>query len=159
MKKSNLTSTLLVDQTPEEVFHAINNVRGWWSKEIEGGTDKLNDEFTYRYKDMHYSKQRIIEMVPNKKIVWLVLDSQLTFIKKQDEWTGTKVIFDIVEKKDKTEVLFTHLGLTPDSECFDACTNGWNHYLQNSLINLIAAGTGSPNDKESKPSNKVQSVQ
>ena len=43
-----------VDQTPEEVFNAINNPRGWWSEEIEGSTDKLNDEFNYHYKDVHH---------------------------------------------------------------------------------------------------------
>jgi len=52
------TTSLVVDQTPEEAFSPITNVRGWWSGEIEGRTSKLSDEFTYRYKDVHYSKQR-----------------------------------------------------------------------------------------------------
>lgn len=47
MTKSDFTTTLLVDQTPEEVFNAINNARGWCPEEIEGSAEKLNDEFTY----------------------------------------------------------------------------------------------------------------
>lgn len=50
-KSENYTASFTVDQTPEEVFNAINNVRGWWSENIEGGTDKLGAEFTYRYQD------------------------------------------------------------------------------------------------------------
>ncbi len=147
MTTSNFTTVLLVDQTPEEVFHAINNVRGWWAEEIEGGTEQLNDQFIYRHKDMHYSKQKLIELIPSRKVVWLVTDSSLSFIKSKTEWTNTRISFEISRQGGKTEIRFTHLGLTPQVECFDACSNGWNYYLQNSLLNLITTGKGRP-DKE-----------
>src|SRR5260370_31570543 len=86
MKNQNFTTTFSVDQTAEEAFNAINNVRGWWPGEIEGSTDKLGDEFTYRYEDVHYSKQKITELIPGKKVLWLVLDSSLNFIPDKSEW-------------------------------------------------------------------------
>src|SRR5271167_3329772 len=114
MNDQNLTITFTVDQTPEQAFAAINDVRGWWSGEIEGSTDKLGDEFTYRYKDIHYSKQKITESIKGKKVVWLVVDSYLDFGEDKAEWNGTRVTFEIAKKGDKTEVRFTHVGLVPD---------------------------------------------
>lgn len=103
MKSQNYATAFTVDQTPEEAFAAINDVRGWWSGNIEGNTDRLGDERTYRYKDIHYSKQKITELeAPAKKIVWLVLDSYLNFIEDKTEWNDTKVTFDISKKGDKT---------------------------------------------------------
>ena len=108
MTDQNFTTTLTVDQTPDEAFAAINNVRGWWSGDpgIEGSTDKLGDEFTYRYKPHHYSKQKITEFIPGKKVVWLVLDSQLNFVNDKSEWKGPKITFEIARKGDQTEVRF-----------------------------------------------------
>src|ERR1700719_1880092 len=120
MNDQDFTTTFTVDQTPEEAFAAINNVRGWWSGEIEGRTDKLGEEFTYRYKDVHYSKQKITELIPGKKVVWLVLDSYLKFTSEKAEWNGTQVTFEVSKKSNKTEVRFTHVGLVPESECFGA---------------------------------------
>ena len=95
VKSQNYSTTFTVDQTPEEAFAAINDVRGWWSGNIEGSTNKLGDEWTYRYKGVHYSKQKIAELVPGKKVVWLVLDSYLNFIEDKTEWNGTRITFEI----------------------------------------------------------------
>lgn len=144
----NLTFAFTVDQTPQEAFAAINNVRAWWSGNIEGITDKPGAEFTYRYKDIHYSKHKIAEFVPGKKVVWLVLDSSLSFIEDKTEWNGTQIIFDIASKGGKTEVRFSHVGLVPEVECYDGCSNAWGSYINGSLKNLIAKGKGKPNPAE-----------
>lgn len=142
MNQRDFTTSIQVDKTPMEAYDAINNVRAWWPGEIEGNTEKLNDEFTYRYKKIHYSKQKLVEVIPGKKVVWLVTDSSLNFVKDRNEWTGTKIIFEISEKNNKTEVRFTHLGLVPQYECFDSCSNAWTDIIRNGLRSLITTGKG-----------------
>ena len=151
MKHPDLTHTITVDQTPEEAFAAINDVRGWWSGEIEGKTEKAGDVFTYRYEDIHYSQQKVIESVPGKKVVWLVLDSYLNFVEDKTEWNNTKVTFDIARKAGKTEIVFTHIGLTSADQCFTGCNNAWGSLINSSLRNLIATGKGQPFPKELAP--------
>jgi hypothetical protein len=148
MKTKDFTTTILVDNTPAEAFKAITNPRGWWSEEIEGGTEKLNDEFTYHYKDVHNCRMKLIEVIPNEKVVWLVLDNYFSFTKDKTEWKGTKIIFEISEKDGKTQVRFTHQGLVPAYECYDICSNAWSEYATQSLRNLITKGKGNPNKKE-----------
>jgi hypothetical protein len=142
MNTSNFSTTILVDNSTKEVFDAINNVRGWWQGEIEGSTDKLNDEFNYRMEEIHFSKQKVVELIPNEKVVWLVTDSKLNFTNNKSEWTGTKIIFEISEVNNKTQIRFTHLGLVPKFECFGDCSNAWSELIQKSLFSLITTGKG-----------------
>ena len=148
MKTSDFTTTFLVDQTPEEAINAIKNIRGWWSEGVEGSTDKLNDEFIYHYKDIHYCKMQLIELVADQRVVWLVLDNYFKFTEDKNEWIGTKLVFDISRKDDQTEIRFTHAGLVPQYECYEICREAWTNYIQNSLRNLITTGKGEPNPKE-----------
>lgn len=148
MTTSDFTTTIILNQTPEEVFNAINNVRGWWSENIEGNTDKLHEEFLYHYKDVHISKMKIVAFVPNKKVTWLVLENHFNFTKDKTEWNGNKIVFEISVKDDKTELRFTHAGLVPTNECYAVCHDVWTSYIQGSLKALITTGTGKPNAKE-----------
>jgi len=144
MKAKDYTISFAVDQSPEEVFAAINNVRGWWSQLIEGRTDQLGAEFKFHYQDLHHSTQRITQLVPGRRVVWRVTEARITFVKNQTEWTGTDIVFDIVRKGRQTELRFTHVGLTPGIECYGNCSGAWGFYVNESLRGLIASGKGQP---------------
>jgi hypothetical protein len=147
MNSKDYTTSFTVDQSPEEVFDAINNVRGWWSGEIDGSTNKVGADFTYRYQDVHRSTQKITELVPGK-VAWHVLDAQLDFVKDKTEWNGTDVVFEITKNGYKTELRFTYAGLVTAFECYGSCSGAWGFYINDSLRSLITAGQGQPNPKE-----------
>ena len=142
---SDLTITLLLDKSPAEVFNAILDVRGWWSEEIKGNTEFSGDEFTYHFEDLHYCQLALTEVVPNEKMVWHVKYNYFKHAKDKSEWTGTNIIFDIDSINGKTQLRFTHQGLTPEFECYDICSNGWSQYVSQSLVSLINTGVGQPN--------------
>ncbi len=140
--KADFSLTLETNQSPQRVFQAVKNVREWWSgyysEEIEGGTESLHDAFSFKAGDgAHSTKHQLVEVVPDRRIVWLTTESHLDFVDKTDEWTGTKVIFEISEKEGKTQLTFTHEGLTPQAECYEACAPAWTQYLENKLLPLI----------------------
>lgn len=145
MTTKDFTINAWVNKTPQEVFKAITNVRAWWtgyySEQFTGNSANLNDEFSFRAGEgAHYSKQKLTEVIPNQKIVWDVIESELSFLQKTDEWTGTKVIFEISEHDGKTQLTFTHQGLKPEVECYDSCAPTWTQYVQHKLLPLINEG-------------------
>ncbi len=148
MTNPSFTTTILVDQTLEQAFAAINNARSWWSEDIEGQTDKAGATFKYHFRDLHRCEIQVEELIPGEKVVWHVLDNYFGFTADKAEWTGTDLVFEIARRGDKTEVKFTHVGLVPEYECYSACSDGWSTYINGSLKDLITTGKGQPNAGE-----------
>ena len=144
----NYSASFVVPQSPQAAFAAVLDVRGWWSGNIDGPTDELGADFSYRYQDIHYTKQQIIDLVPDGSVVWQVLEADLNFTEDRDEWVGTQIRFEVVPVPDGTEVRFNHVGLSPEMECYDKCSNAWGFYINSSLRNLITCGAGAPNPAE-----------
>jgi uncharacterized protein YndB with AHSA1/START domain len=140
MTNKNFTATIELERSPEDVFNAITrHVTKWWGgKDLSGKTITINDEFVINHPGAHYSKQKLVEVVPGKKLVWLVTESTLTWLKKdKQEWTNTKMIFEISTKGDKTILHFTHEGLVPEKECHAMCEQGWTTVIKDYLFNFI----------------------
>jgi uncharacterized protein YndB with AHSA1/START domain len=148
MSDRSFTTTISVTQPPHVALEAIRNVRGWWSEGIEGATGSAGDEFTYRYGDVHHCTVRVTDVVPDRKVSWLVLSNYFNFVEDETEWKDTTITFELTEREGGTEVRFTHHGLVPAYECFDACSDGWTFYIASSLRNLIETGEGQPNGPE-----------
>lgn len=146
--QDSYTATITVDRTAQQAFDAINDVRGWWSREVAGVPDQVDAEFQYHYRDVHRCTLRVTELRPGRKVAWRVVDNYFDFVADQDEWKGTEIVFDISDTDTGAQVRFTHVGLAPQFECYDICSNAWSGYLTGSLHDLILTGQGQPNPKE-----------
>ncbi|RTL60454.1 MAG: SRPBCC domain-containing protein [Sphingobacteriales bacterium] len=141
----SFTTSIEIINTPEEVFNCITEVTKWWSKDFEGNSKNLNDEFVIHHPNQHYSKQKLIEVIANKKIVWLVTESELNWLKNnKSEWTNTKMFFELTTRDNKTSLHFTHYGLIPEMECYAMCEKGWTMIIKSWLLHFITYGTESP---------------
>lgn len=133
---NNFSYSFRTSKSIDEVFSLFLNVDQWWSglfnEKIQGKSENIDDEFSFSAGDgVHFSNQKLIELIPNQKIVWLVTDSNLSFLTQTDEWNNTKISIDLETIDNQTIVKFTHQGLLPEIECYDACSSAWSQYLNN----------------------------
>ena len=143
MKKQDYTASIIGNATAEEAFNSIKNVSKWWTEDLEGSSQKLNDEFTVRFGETWISI-KITELVHNKKIAWHVTDCYKHWLKDKKEWKDTKMTWDISAEKTGTKISFTHFGLVPGVECYGVCEKAWDHYVKESLFKLLNEGKGTP---------------
>lgn len=135
MSNRNFQYSFTSSKSPTEIFPFLLNPKNWWvglfSEIIEGKSQAINDEFSFSAGDgLHYSRQKLTELVPGKRIAWLVTESNLSFLTNTNEWAGTKICFDLETENGKTKVIFTHEGLVPHFECYGGCSGAWMQYLE-----------------------------
>jgi hypothetical protein len=148
MSTNDFTTSITAAVSADEAFSCINQVTAWWTENLEGESQQPGDVFTVRFGDVHVSTQKLVEVIPGKKVVWLVTGSHINFVDDKQEWTNTRISFDIMEADHKTTIRFTHHGLRPQVECYDDCSVAWSQYIQGSLFKLLTTGKGTPTEKE-----------
>ena len=148
MSTPSYTTSFTVDRTPDQVFDAVVDVRGWWMTKIDGDDRAVGDDFSFRVPGVHSCTMRVTELVPGEKVVWTVVENHMSFISDQSEWLGTEVRFELSPEDGGTQLRFTHDGLVPTYECFEICRNAWTFYVGDSLRSLAATGEGKPSDPD-----------
>lgn len=139
----NYHTSILVDDSPDEVIKKISQVNLWWAKNFSGSAEKKNDQFTVTFGETFVDFQ-VSELVPGRKVSWNVNDCNLHWINAKKEWKGTEVVFELSTDKGRTKLDFTHIGLVPESECYKDCEVGWNGHITLSLAEFISEGKGHP---------------
>ena len=142
MKKNNFTSSITAKISANEAIKKISHVPEWWGITFTGNSEKQNDKFTVKMGGDSFFDLTVAELLPGKRVIWLVTDCHMPWFTDKKEWANTKLIFDLAENDGETEMTFTHEGLTPDVECYKDCENGWTHWIQTSLFSYLTNGKG-----------------
>ncbi len=141
MKKQDYNATIVVKAGAMEAFNNVNRVSAWWVANLEGDSESLNGVFTVHFGET-FVTFKVVELAPGRKVEWLVTDCYLPWLNDKTEWNNTRVSVDITSGNGETTIHFTHIGLSPDVECYDGCVKGWDHYVKISLFKLITEGKG-----------------
>jgi hypothetical protein len=156
MKKQDYTTSILVKATANQAFKGVNDVAAWWTENVEGSSEKLDDVLTIRFGGETVVTIKILESVPDKKVVWTVTDCYLPWLADKKEWKDTRMVFEISAEGDSTRIQFTHIGLEPRVECYDGCVKGWDQYFKGSLAQLLDEGMGLPQRKTAAAAEAVK---
>lgn len=145
----NYHKKVKVNATPKQVFEAVTkSINEWWSENFQGRAEKEGDEFTARF-GATFKTMRITFVEENRKIIWLCIDQHIETppgiapLNNKQEWVGNNIVWEIEEEATGSIIKHTHIGLTPDVECWGVCETGWDQTLK-SLASLLDTGTGMP---------------
>jgi hypothetical protein len=142
MEKNDFTSSISAKISADEAIKKIGKVPEWWGITFSGSTEKQNDQFVVKMSGDSFFNFTVTELVPGKRVVWLVTDCNMPWYTDKKEWANTKLIFDLAEDKGVTTLNFMHEGLTPNSECYKDCDPGWTHWIKTSLFSYFTTGKG-----------------
>jgi uncharacterized protein YndB with AHSA1/START domain len=134
--EANYATAIEIAKSPKEVFSHLVDLSKWWPEEFIGESIKHDSEFVFKTGEGHYSKNRVIEFVPNKKLAWLTTGSR----RESDmfDWTGTKFIFELIPQGNTTVLKFTYDGvvLKNESERFvQICDMTLKEFFYNFIMN------------------------
>lgn len=142
MKKRDFNSSISAKISTDDAVKRISKVPEWWGVSFTGSSEKQHDQFIVKMGGDSYFDFTVAEIIPGKKVVWLVTDCNMPWYSNKKEWTNTKLIFDLSENNGETTLHFTHEGLTPDVECYNDCESGWTHWIRTSLLSYFSTGKG-----------------
>jgi hypothetical protein len=142
MEKQSFNCSFTAKISADDAIKKISDVSNWWGVQFSGKAEKQGDMFVIKMGDDAFFNCTVSELIPSKKVVWSVGDCHMPWYSDKKEWSNTKMIYEITEVDGESKVSFTHLGLTPEVECYKDCEPGWTHWIKTSLFSYLTTGKG-----------------
>lgn len=136
--KLNYTKQIEVSANAQRVFSALTDkLHLWWGK-VKDANFEANGYFTIQFENGYWWTFKIVAFLPNKKIIWKCVEGEPEFNK---EWIGHILHWEVEEiDNTKTIINFRQIGLTPDINCYETCSNTWDKFLVEDLKSFLNTG-------------------
>lgn len=129
---------LKIDSSPGIVYKAItepDGIAGWWTKQV-----KIKPEVgfiaEFDFGSKYHNEMIIAELDENIKVEWECIEGD-------EEWVGTRFIFELEEKEGNTMLRFSQIEWRDATDFFASCNYQWGWYMT-SLKNYCETGKGQP---------------
>ena len=149
MSDNSYRKEIVTAASANQVYQALTaDIGKWWTL-----PDKTivaqGDEVTFRFApNPTYWTMRVLELVPGQQVLLRCIAANHVHEGLPDsiaqEWLNTELDWQIAPLEEGCRIQFEHRGLTPALHCFEVCTQGWDYFVGQSLIQYLEAGQGSP---------------
>ncbi len=129
---ANIRHSISMDAPPERVHALVGSGKGfsqWWAADVteDPSTGEVSLGFFNRATVYNL---KLLHITPPTEAEWLCETGQ--------EWSGTKLRFEITPQKKGTLVRFTHADWKAETDYFVSCTTVWGELM----FRLKAAAEG-----------------
>lgn len=144
---NNFKFNLLLAAPASRVYEALttqHGIQNWWTTSCEVGTT-VGEQISIRF-GQTFKVLQIEALRPATEVRWCVIDAHLVVpgLTRTNEWIGSTIVFQLAPQSGAATLLqLEHIGLTPQVECYEICSHGWNQFL-GSLKSYIETGKGAP---------------
>ncbi|WP_407429422.1 SRPBCC family protein [Arcticibacter sp.] len=142
----NFSTSLIFQEKEDKIYDGLTTyISAWWTDMFEGSANMEGQTFTIRFGPQVFKTIRVEELIKNKKVAWRVVDAliDLPELGNKKEWVNTRIIWELSTHSNGTALRVTHIGLTPEAECYELCSSGWKSFLY-SFNKFINTGVGTP---------------
>jgi uncharacterized protein YndB with AHSA1/START domain len=144
--------TIRVKAHPGALFDALTSVSGlaaWWTR-VTGSGD-AGGELKFFIDSPEPCVMHVDQATRPTSVQWTVTDCSFL-----PDWVGTRPTFTITPVDgDASELQFRHHGLTPELDCIEQCTRGWDHFLA-SLREYVEVGRGMPHGSSADKARRME---
>jgi len=129
---------LLIDVPVERVYMAITDQDGlaaWWTAQVVAKPE-VGSVAEFAFGDRYHTSMRIAALEPSREVRW-------ECIAGDDEWVGTKIVFDLEKRGEQTLLRFHHTDWRGMTDFFASCNYNWGFYMR-SLKTYCETGKGEP---------------